>query len=133
MRGIKILFSPLDRVFWTFVLLRVFVRSGILPDHNEARNFRPLIRGRRPRCRCGCYVYRSCLSRDKCPGMLGTSSCISRRSCAKDCRPSSYCTSWVGPAYTFIAMQWDSYIAGLRVKKYFSHTQWAFLLSKERF
>lgn len=115
--GLRSRLGLLDRVFWTFVLIRVLVRSGILPDHNEVQNLRPLIRGRRPRCRCDCYVYRSCLSRDKCPGMLGTSSCTARRSCAKDYRPSRYCISWVGPAHTFIAMQWKSYIGRSRIKE----------------
>lgn len=121
MRGrvVKIVFRPPRSR-----LLNVRVALDFRPIRNSPRsqvlNFRPLIRGRRPRCRCGCYVYRSCLSRDKCPGMLGTSSCISRRSCAKDCRPLRYCTSWVGPAYIFIAMQWDSYIAESHVKECFS-------------
>lgn len=59
-----------------------------------------LIRARRPRCRCDCYVCRSCLSTDRCLDKPGRSSCTSRRSCARDCRSSGCCISSVGPART---------------------------------
>lgn len=57
----------------------------------------PLIRAHRRRCRCDCFVSRSCPSTDRCPDTFDKSSCTSPRSCAIDCTPSDCCTSSADP------------------------------------
>lgn len=57
----------------------------------------PLIRAHRRRCRCDCFVSRSCPSTDRCPDTFDKFSCTSPRSCATDCTPSDCCTSSADP------------------------------------